>query len=135
MLAIHLRPHDETYFDQKAARVDEIAEQWVKMRNAEMERTVGGVVEREKGWLKRVQFADVEGRVCFEWVTPWVTPWAGRPWLLYEGDCDDRGQRWDYTIFESIRIYSRAVSINAILFLKIMIRVCIYLLYLSSHPS
>lgn len=53
MLAIHLRPHDEAYFDWKAARADETAEQWVKMRNAEMERTVDEIVEREKGWLKR----------------------------------------------------------------------------------
>lgn len=80
MLAIRLRPCDETDFDRKAAGVDETAEQWVKMRNAEMGRAVDGI-----GWLRRARFADVKRRVCFEW----VTPWAGRRWLLYEGNCDD----------------------------------------------
>ena len=61
MLAIRLRPRNETYFDRKAARADETAEQWVEMRNAEMERAVDGVVEREKRWLRRARFADVEG--------------------------------------------------------------------------
>jgi len=55
------------------------------MRNAEMERVVDGIVEREKRWLRRARFVDVERMVCFEW----VTPWAGRPWLLYEGNFDD----------------------------------------------
>ena len=54
-----------------------------------MERVVDGIVEREKRWLRRARFTDVERMVCFEWVTPWVTPWAGRPWLLYEGNFDD----------------------------------------------
>lgn len=86
MLAIHLQPRNEMYFDRKAARAIDAAEQWFKMRDVEMERVVDGIVEREKGWLRRAWFADVEG-VCFEWVTSWV--WARRPWFLYEGDCDD----------------------------------------------
>lgn len=85
MLAICMRPCDETDFDRKAAGVNETAEGWVKMRNAELEKVVEGIVEREGGWLRRVPFADVEKRVCFEW----VTPWAGRQWLLYDGNCDD----------------------------------------------
>lgn len=38
-------------------------------------------------------------------------------------------------LFEGIRIYGRAVSINAILFLRNMIRAFTYLLHPSSHPS
>ena len=76
--AIRLWPCSEREFDfdWKAAGIEDPTEQSVKIPNADIERAVDRIVEREKGWLR----GD-----CFEL----ETQWGDERWVLYEINRDD----------------------------------------------